>query len=431
MIDQGSLTEITQEYINHMQGEKIDFKALMPNMDRSRPAFEVQGNTAIIPLKGVMTPGASFFSFFFDGVSTKNVQKNIQAAIDSAEIDRIIIDVNSGGGSVEGAFELADFIEEAGQIKEIIAFSDGTIASAAYLAVSGASKIYITGKSNQVGSIGVIARRLDFSKMNEMDGLSVNEFVTGQYKNSLSSDKPLTESDSTEIQSMVDKNFVPMVADIAARRGLDPQQIIDMQGRIFIGAESIEVGLVDGVSTLNELINNEAGAPNLNLNQQAIMDQNELKAKHPELFEAISTDAYRRGADSVGADVEASARSKERERISGIQAAAFPGQEELAAEMIADGKTSPGEAAIRFNAAEKQARLDAGKKIAAEMPEPIMQDEPEVKPKEEKKPEAKTPDQEFEASKELQAEFGDLETYKAYLTNLEAGNVRIFQGEDK
>jgi len=430
MIDQGSLTEITQEYINHMQGEKIDFKALMGDQSRMRPAFEVQGSTAIIPLKGVMTPGASFFSFFFDGTSTKNVQKNIQAALDSAEIDKIIIDVNSGGGSVEGAFELADFIEAAGKKKEIIAFSDGTIASAAYLAVSGVSKIYITGKSNQVGSISVIARRVDISKMNEMEGLQVTEFVTGVYKNVLSRDKPLSETDAIEIQSMVDKSYAPMIADIAARRGLDPQAIIDMQGRVFIGAESIEVGLVDGVATMDQLINNQAGVPNFNTNQQAIMDQNELKTKHPELFEAVSTDAYKRGADSVGADVQAQARAEERERIAGINAACFPGQEELAAEMIADGKTTPGEAAIRFNAAEKQTRQDAGKKIAAEMPKPVMQDEPQVKPKEEK-PEAKTPEQEFEASKELQAEFGDLETYKAYLTNLEAGNVRIFQGEDK
>src|SRR4051812_28967347 len=39
----------------------------------------------------------------------------------------------------------------------------------------------------------------------------------------------------------------------------------------------------------------------------------------------------------------------ERTRVLGIQAAAFAGQEALAKEMIDDGKTSPGEAALRFN----------------------------------------------------------------------------------
>jgi signal peptide peptidase SppA len=370
----------------------------------------------------------SFFTFFFDGTSTKNVQKNIQAAIDSAEIDKIIIDVNSGGGAVEGAFELADFIAEAATIKEVIAFSDGTIASAAYLAVSGASKIYITGKSNQVGSIGVIARRLDVSKMNEMEGLAVNEFVTGVFKNTLSRDKPLSETDAAEIQLMVDKNFEPMVADIAARRGLDPQQIIDMQGRIFIGAESIEVGLVDGVATLNELINNEAGAPILNQNQRANMTKDELKANHPELFAELEAEAE---AKTLNADLSAQAKVEERERIQGINAACFPGQEALAAEMIADGKTSPGEAAIRFNAVEKQTRIDAGAKIAAGMPEPVAQPEPVVTDPKPAEPEAKTPEQEFEASKELQAEFQDFETYKAYLDATQAGHVRVFQGRDE
>ena len=150
------------------------------------------------------------------------------------------------------------------------------------------------------------------------------------------------------------------------------------------------------------------------------------------MLKAIATDAYRRGADSVGADVQAQARADERERISGIQAAAFPGQEALAAEMIADGKTSPGEAAIRFNAAEKKVRADSGAAIAAEMPAPVEQKEPEVVPvKKDEEPEAKTPEQAFEASKDLQAEFGDLETYQAYLKNVDAGNVKVFQGRDE
>jgi signal peptide peptidase SppA len=430
MIDQGSLTEITREYVNHMQGEKLDFKALLSERDRNRPHYEVQGSTAIVALKGVMTPGNSFFSFFFDGTSTKNVQKNVQAALDDGEIDKIIIDVNSGGGSVEGAFELADFIAWAATQKEVIAFSDGTIASAAYLAVSGVSKIFITGKSNLVGSISVIARKLDFTKQNEMNGLNVEEFVTGRFKNVMSSDKNTTDEDREEIQLMADNIYQPMVADISERRGIDPQQIIDMQGRVFIGQESIEVGLVDGVSTLEELINNMSGVTET-FNQKAIMDKAELKAKHPKLLEEIETDAYSRGVDAGAKDGQSLGAEAERKRIEGIREACFSGQEDLAAEMIADGKTTPGEAAIRFNAAEKQVRISAGKQIDAGMPEPVGSPEPKAKDPEPKKPEAKTPEQEFEASEELQAEFQDFETYKAYLDANKKGQVRVFQGRDE
>ena len=61
----------------------------------------------------------------------------------------------------------------------------------------------------------------------------------------------------------------------------------------------------------------------------------------------------------------AEASKLERERILGIEKIALPGHEALVAEMKADGKTSPGEAAIRINETEKltrEKRLEAIKK---------------------------------------------------------------------
>lgn len=433
MIDQGTHTEITREYINHMKGEKLDFKALMSERDRGRPAFEIQNRVAIINIHGVLTPGMSFFSFFFDEASTKNIQKNVQAALDDSEIERMILDMDTPGGAVKGTFELADFIFEAAKQKDIITFSAGNIASGGMIIAAATNKIFISGKSNLVGSIGVIARKVDLTKMHEIDGLSVEEFVTGKFKNVLSSDRKTDDEERTEIQSMVDKQFAPMVKDISERRGIEPQKIIDMQGRVFIGQESISQGLVDGVATLDELINQTPGVANFNFQNQVTMDKAEFQAKHPELFAQLDKDAYERGEGvGVKSGVTTGAEA-ERTRIDGINQACFPGQEALAAEMIADGKTQPGEAAIRFNAAEKQSRVDAGTQASAAMPKPVDDSEPKAKKPEEKKPEedTKTPEQAFEASAELKAEFGDLETYKAYLDANEGGQVKVFQKEGK
>ena len=45
--------------------------------------------------------------------------------------------------------------------------------------------------------------------------------------------------------------------------------------------------------------------------------------------------------------------------------------------------------------------------------------------------EEKTPDEQFAASKELQGEFGDIETFKAYLDANEGGQVNVFTGGSK
>jgi len=418
-----------------MKGGKLDFKALLTEQNRGRPQFEVENGAAIISVKGVLTPGMSFFSFFFDEASTTNIQKNIQAALDDSEIERMILDMDTPGGAVKGTFELADFIFEAAKQKPIDTFSAGTIASGGMLIAAATNKIFITGKTNLVGSIGVIARKVDLTKMQEMEGLSIEEFVTGKFKNLLSSDRKTDDEEREEIQSMVDKQFIPMVADISSRRGLDPQEIIDMQGRVFIGQESIENGLVDGVSTLEELINNQTGVSLSNFKNQVTMDKVEFQAKHPELFKQLDKEAYERGegvGEKSGATTGAEA---ERTRIDGISQACFPGQEELCATMIADGKTQPGEAAIRFNSAEKQTRVDAGKQTSTAMPAAVDSSEPKAKKVEEKKTEAeteaKTPEQEFEASAELKAEFTDIDEYKAFLSANEGGQVNIFKGGSK
>src|SRR5258708_39164149 len=88
------------------------------------------------------------------------------------------------------------------------------------------------------------------------------------------------------------------------------------------------------------------------------MDMQTLKADHPQLHAAILTEGHAAGmleGQSAGATAE-------RERILGIEANAIPGHDVLVAEMKADGKTTPDQAAGRILAAERsviQGRADA------------------------------------------------------------------------
>lgn len=96
------------------------------------------------------------------------------------------------------------------------------------------------------------------------------------------------------------------------------------------------------------------------------MDQKQLQAEHPALFEAITTTARDEGHK---AGVEAGAKG-ERDRILGIEANALPGHEKLVAEMKADGKTTADQAAARIVAAERGSLEAAGKGLQADAPAP-------------------------------------------------------------
>lgn len=352
-------------YENHMvRAEKVDFESLINKMQSAdQKLFRKENGTAVIPIKGPLSKGSSLFSFYFDASSTKVIQAAIEAALNDSEINKIILDIDSPGGTVDGSFELADFINNAKREKPIIAFSDGMIASAAYLIAASADSISITGKTNQVGSIGVIARHVDFSEMDLKDGIKVSEFVTGKYKNLFSSTRPLEDFARDEIQKQIDFIFSIFIADIVDRRSnLNIEQIVGFEGNILIGPQSIEAGLVDNVSTLDSLIMGNAPENSFKvetMDTETKITLEKLMLENPELVEKI---------EAEGGDVGAKA---ERQRINDIREMAFPGQEEIVDKMINDNKTVA-EAALIFNAAQKAVLKAEAEVITSEKPDPVQ-----------------------------------------------------------
>lgn len=77
------------------------------------------------------------------------------------------------------------------------------------------------------------------------------------------------------------------------------------------------------------------------------------EALTPAALEAARAESHAAGRTEGIALGRTEGAAAERSRILGIQAAAFAGQEALAAELIGDGATTPEAAALRFNTALK------------------------------------------------------------------------------
>jgi len=139
-----------------------------------------------------------------------------------------------------------------------------------------------------------------------------------------------------------------------------------------------------------------------------------LESKAPELLAQIRKDAaaeaFKKGEEAG----RAAGAADELARVKAVSEQAMAGHEDLAAKLMFDGKTTGPEAAVQILAAEKKLKhtalenLQAGGVAPVNPSAPPAVDPPAV-------PADPATEEAFKQNKELVAEFGDFETYKAFL----------------
>jgi capsid assembly protease len=376
-IEPAKLLEIQAIYATHLRGEKIDIAGVearigRPLANEPKP-YEVIDGVAVLPLEGVMAKRANMFMQISGGLSMEIAARDLQNAVDDPSVHSIILAIDSPGGTVDGTQTFANAITSARAFKPVVALASGTMASAAYWAGSAAQAVYIVDGTTAVGSIGVVATHRDMSGAEEKAGVKTTEVYAGQYKRIASAYEPLSKAGRQSIQDQVDYTYALFVGAVAQQRGVSEEKVLkDMaDGRVFMGQQAIDAGLVDGVSTLGALVKqlnqdrasgqtSGAGAARKTSNstgQNMSITREQLAAQAPDLLAAV----------------QAEGATAERARIQAVEGQLITGHEALINTMKFDGISGPGDAAMAVNAAEKQGRAAQATALANDAPPPVAQ----------------------------------------------------------
>lgn len=376
-IEPAKLLEIQAIYATHLRGDKIDIAGIEAKLGRplnnEAQRYIIQDGVAILPLEGVIAKKANLFSQISGGVSTELAARDLRDAMADSAVHSIILLIDSPGGTVDGTQALADIV--AASTKPIVTLANGTMASAAYWIGSAANAAYIADSTTIVGSIGVVATHTDISQAQEKEGLKTTEIFAGQYKRIASSYAPLSKEGRQTMQDQVDYTYSLFVSAVATNRGVSTDAVLSnmADGRIFIGQQAIDAGLVDGVSTLDALVAKlngdrsqggaSASSKQIFKPQGANMNIEQIKAEHPDLAAALAAEGHAAGL--------AAGALAERERIQAVEGQSIPGHEALIASLKFDGKTSGPEAAVAVLAAEKSLRTKARADLHSDAPLPV------------------------------------------------------------
>jgi len=260
-IEPEKLFEIKNIYATHLRGGTPDIQAieaaLGKPLENERKPYQVINENAVIQAHGVIAKRMNLFSRISGGVSTQILGNDFMEAVRDPNIQAIILDIDSPGGTVDGTEDLANLISAARHKKPVVAWSDGLMASAAYWIGSAAEKIYISGETPAVGSIGVVATHVDYSEYEKRQGVKTTEIYAGKYKRLVSEYKPLSKEGKASLQDRVDYFYSLFVNAVAENRGVSSDMVQEnmADGRVFIGRQAVTAGLVDAISTFDNLIN--------------------------------------------------------------------------------------------------------------------------------------------------------------------------------
>src|SRR5438105_2712542 len=173
---------------------------------------------------------------------------------DSNSVKAILLNIDSPGGGVAVAQEVYAEIKRLREKKDkiVVAYLSSTGASGAYYIACAANKI-VANPGTIVGSIGVIAEWVNYADLMQWAKLKEIVFKTGEFKDTGSASRALTDNERKYFQGLIDDMYVQFLEAVSSGRKLDLQEVRSMaDGRVFTGRDAKERKLIDEIGNFQD-----------------------------------------------------------------------------------------------------------------------------------------------------------------------------------
>ncbi len=240
-------------------------RALTPDPSRARIALVV-GEGAITQGSGSESPFGSD-----DGIQSGSFIRQLKRVKDDSGIKGVIVRVDSPGGDAIASDDILHEMKELSKKKPVvISMSDVAASGGYFIAATGDP---IVAYSNTItGSIGVITARLNARALYDKIGIQKEILSRGRFSAMDSDYKPLTEAEREKIQQSIEstyKGFVDRVATARKKKYDDVDAIA--QGRVWLGAQARQNGLVDELGGLDKAVEMIRKKANIGADQQVAL----------------------------------------------------------------------------------------------------------------------------------------------------------------
>lgn len=225
-----------------------------------------------------------------EGIVEKKMLKTIKKIHKNDDVKAVVLRVNSPGGSADASEQIWHALEtlKAKGLPVVVSMGD-LAASGGYYISCGADYIYAE-PTTLTGSIGIFGTVPNASKLMDKIGLDVDGVKTNQYAGFTTNAlyKGMNKQEIALMQAMVERGYDLFTMRCAQGRGVSQDAIKTVgEGRVWLGKDALEIGLVDELGNINNAI--EKAAELATLGQYAIVEYPEKADPFEELLKMFDT----------------------------------------------------------------------------------------------------------------------------------------------
>lgn len=169
---------------------------------------------------------------------------------DDGDILGVMTLIDSPGGEVLRFDHVIHAIKTLAAAKPTLAVVDQTACSDAYRIAACHARIWATGPTAIVGSIGAMYLHTVRAGQLDKQGLSAVAITAGEGKDAFHGHRMPTPDEIASKQRVVDAMRDDFVADVAAGRGMTTDDVLALGAHQYTAADGIGLGLVDEIRPL-------------------------------------------------------------------------------------------------------------------------------------------------------------------------------------
>ncbi len=253
------LYDVLRDHIGLEEDDDIEFVTLGSYIEAPDPVDFIRSDAdekiAIVYASGNIISGQGGDRT----IGSDRIAKALRQARLDEDIKAIVFRINSPGGSALASDVILREVALAAQEKPVVASMGDVAASGGYYIACAAD--YIMASPNTItGSIGVFGMMPNMQEFfNEKIGITFDNVKTNRHADFGSISRPLTTREREIIKEGIADVYYTFIGHVAEGRNITESRADELgRGRVWSGAEAMQLGLVDGYGGMRAAVEKAA-----------------------------------------------------------------------------------------------------------------------------------------------------------------------------